>query len=119
MARDPADVLKPVDAITAARIVTGYELAAGLALLAFAVLIPILAALWWGRPGTFAEFTSVIFLGIYMFAVISTFAIVVLWGLGRLDITESFMKWLGVATIGEVAGLLAYVLKQIFATCSP
>jgi hypothetical protein len=104
----------PLNLIKASRVVTGYELGAGLGLLAFAVAIPIAAILWWGRPGTFAEFTSIIFLGTYMFAVIATFAIIILWGLGRLDIPESFMKWLGGATIGEVVGLVVFVIKQIY-----
>jgi hypothetical protein len=103
-----------LEVIKASRIVTGYELGAGLGLLAFAVLVPSLALLLWGRAETFAQFVSMIFLWIYMFAVIATFAIVILWGLGRLDIPDSFMKWLGGATIGEIAGLLAFVVKQIF-----
>ena len=115
MAKEGGEEPPLLNVIKAVRVVTGYELGAGLGLLGCALLIPILAALWWGRPSTFAEFTSVIFLGIYMFAVVATFAIIVLWGLGRLDIPESFMKWLGVATIGEVAGLLIYVVRQIFA----
>jgi hypothetical protein len=112
--KEPNDKLPALNVVRSARIVSGYELGAGLGLLAFAVAIPIAAILWWGRPSTFAEFTSLIFLGIYMFVVIATFAIIILWGLGRLDIPESFMKWLGGATIGEVAGLLLFVVKQIY-----
>lgn len=108
------DRLQPRKVVKASRVVTGYELGAGLGLLGFAILIPVLTFFWWGRPATFPEFASMIFLGIYMFAVIATFAIIILWGLGRLDIPDSFMKWLGMATIGEIVGLVGYVLKQIF-----
>jgi hypothetical protein len=101
-----------IDVIKAARVVTGYELGAGLGLLTVAVAIPVCTVLWWGRPGTFTEFVSIIVLAIYMFTVIATFAIILLWGLGRLDLPHSFMKWLGGATVGEVVGLLFYVLKQ-------
>ena len=106
--------LPPRDVFKASRIVTGIELKTGIGLLVFAAVVPIATSLWWGRPATFAEFTSLIFLGIYMFAVIATFAIIILWGLGRLDLPDKFMAWLGVATIGEIAGLLAYVVRQIF-----
>ena len=112
--REQGDKVQPRTVIKASRVITGYELGAGLGLLGFAVLIPILAFLWWGRPATFPEFASMIFLGIYMFAVIATFAIIILWGLGRLDIPDSFMKWLGMATIGEIAGLVGVVVKEIF-----
>lgn len=114
--KEQSEERSPLAVIKASRVVTGYELGAGLGLLVLAILIPVLALGWWGRPATFAEFTSMIFLGIYMFAVIATFAIIILWGLGRLDIPDSFMKWLGGATIGEIVGLLAYVLKQIFSS---
>jgi hypothetical protein len=100
--------------IKAARVVTGVELAAGIALLAFSTIVPTAAVLWWGRPATFAEFTSMIFLWIYMFAVIATFAIIILWGLGRLDIPDKFMTWLGGATVGEIVGLLAFAGQWIF-----
>lgn len=106
------DTPPEIEVIKAARVVTGYELGAGLGLLAVAVAIPVSTVLWWGRPGTFAEFISIVVLAIYMFTVIATFAVIVLWGLGRLDLPHSFMKWLGGATVGEVVGLLVYVLKQ-------
>lgn len=103
------------EVITADRVITGYELGAALGLLAVAVLIPSLAMIWRGRASTFAEFTSMILLWIYMFAVIATFSIIILWGFGRLVLPEKFMNWLGAATIGEIAGILLFVIKQIFA----
>ncbi len=101
----------PDEIIKRARDVTGYELGAGLGLLAVAVLIPTFGMIWWGRPTGFPEFTSMILLWIYMFAVIATFSIVILWGLGRLELPAKFMNWLGGATIGEVAGLVIIVVE--------
>ncbi len=101
--------------IKSARVVTGIETKLALGLIVFAAVIPILAVAWWGRPGTLADFLTLLFVGVYMFAVITTFAIILLWGLGRLDLPEKFMHWLGAATIGEVAGLLMFVVKKVFA----
>jgi hypothetical protein len=109
-----SDKLEPVNVVRAAGIVTKMELGAGLGLLLFAAAVPIATMLWWGRPTAFPEFTTMIFLGIYMYTVITTFAIIFLWGLGRLVIPDQFMRWLGVATIGEVAGLLGFGLQWVF-----
>ena len=102
------------DVFKASRIVTGIELKTGIGLLVFAAVVPIAACAWWGRPATFAEFTSLIFLGIYMFASIATFAIIILWGLGRLDLPDKFMHWLGGVTLGEISVLVTYIVHQIF-----
>jgi hypothetical protein len=107
------DKLEPGNVIRAAGIVTKMELGAGLGLLLFAATVPIATMLWWGRPAAFAEFTTMIFLGIYMYTVITTFAIIFLWGLGRLVIPDQFMRWLGAATIGEIAGLLGFGLQWV------
>ena len=102
------------EVVKSARVVTGIELTTGLALLFFAAAVPVATALWWGRPTTFQELASLIFLGTFMFCVIATFAVIILWGLGRLDLPSKFVGWLGGATIGEVAGLVAFVLHWIF-----
>jgi hypothetical protein len=104
----------PDETVTASRVVAGYEIGAGLGLLAVAVLVPTVAMVWRGKPAEFREFTSMILLWIYMFAVIATFSIIILWGLGRLILPEKFMNWLGGATIGEIAGMVLFVVKQIF-----
>lgn len=109
----PTETVRPLTAIRAAGEVTPTEIRVGLALLAFAAIIPIGTMAWWGRPAVFAEFTVMIMLGIYIFAVIATFAIIFLWGLGRLVIPDSFMRWLGIATVGEIAGLLAFGLQYV------
>ena len=103
--KDADEIIKRV------RVVSPYELGAGLGLLAVAVLVPTLGMIWWGKPTGFPEFTSMILLWIYMFAVIATFSIVILWGLGRLELPAKFMNWLGGATIGEIAGLVVMVVR--------
>ena len=101
--------------IKSGRVVTGIETKLALGLIVFAATVPIVTIAWWGRPVTLTDFLTLIFVGIYMFAVITTFAIILLVGLGRLDLPEKFMYWLGVATIGEDAGLLMFVIKKVFA----
>lgn len=110
----PSETVQPLVAIRAAGEVTRLEIRVGLGLLAFAAILPIGTMAWWGRPALFAEFTVMIILGIYIFAVIATFAIIFLWGLGRLVIPDSFMRWLGIATVGEIAGLLTFGLQYVF-----
>jgi hypothetical protein len=100
--------------INAARVVTGAETGLALGLVVFGAIIPVLMVLWWGRPEKFAEFVTLVFIGMYVFAVITTFAIILLWGLGRLDLPSKFMHWLGAATIGEIAGMLFYVVQRLF-----
>lgn len=97
----------------ASRLVTGFEIKTGIGLLIFSAVIPIVTVWWWGRPASFGEFITLIFVGIYMFAVLATFAIIVLWGLGRLDLPGKFVWWLGGATIGEVAVFVTYLLQYI------
>ena len=101
------------DLFKASRVVTGIELKVAIGLLIFSAVVPIATILWWGRPATFAEFVSVVFLGLFMFAVLTTFAIIVLWGLGRLDLPGKFVGWLGVVTVGEIVGLLLFMLDRV------
>lgn len=105
---------QPEEVFHASRVVTGPELGIGIGLLVFAAIFPSAVILWWGRPGALSDFVTLVILWIYMFAVISTFAIILLWGLGRLDLPAGFMKWLGGATVGEIAGLLLFALKHVF-----
>jgi hypothetical protein len=53
-------------------------------------------------------------LRLFGFSVVATFALIVFWGMGYLHYPESFLKWLGVATIGEVATVLGLVVKYLF-----
>ena len=97
------------------RKVSGIELSAGLGLLVFGV-VP-LGVIWSflrGRTFQLPEFIALTLLGSYVFAVIETFAIIVLWGLGRLVLPKAFVHWLGGATVGEIAVLLSIVVKRLF-----
>ena len=106
------ETLSPKQLIKAARVVSGIDWTA-VGLLIFAAIIPILTCLWWGKPSSLPELVTLVLLGLFAFAVISTFAIIVLWGIGRLELPDRFMAWLGGATVGEIAGLLAAIVHWI------
>jgi len=55
-----------------------------------------------------------IMLALFAFSVVATFAIIVGYGLGYLKYPEWFLKWLGLATIGEITTFLGYILKFLF-----
>jgi len=43
-----------------------------------------------------------------------TYPIIVFYGLGCLRYPDSFLHWLGAATVGQTAGLLAVVIRSLF-----
>jgi hypothetical protein len=86
---------------------------AAVGLLVFAVLCPVAAVAWWGKPNSFSELVTEMIVGVYVFAVIATFSIILLRGLNRLDLPDKFMYWLGGATIGEVVGLLYLLVGKL------
>lgn len=55
-------------------------------------------------------------LGTYLLLILSTLSIIFLQGFHykNFDIDDKFLQWLGGATIGEVAGLLALVYGALF-----
>ncbi len=53
-------------------------------------------------------------LWVFGFSVAATYAIIVLRGLRFLDYPDSFLHWLGGATVGQTAGLLALVVRDLF-----
>jgi len=108
------ETLTPRRIIKSVREVSALYDWTAIGLLIFAAVIPIAVAMWWGRPATIADLATIIMLGLFIFAVISTFAIIVLWGLGRLSLTDKFMTWLGGATVGEIAGLVAFIIHFLF-----
>ncbi|MFZ0814762.1 MAG: hypothetical protein WAM78_04545 [Candidatus Sulfotelmatobacter sp.] len=55
-----------------------------------------------------------IMLGLFAFSVVATFGIIFLYGSGYLKYPEWFLKWLGAATIGEIATFLGYIIKYLF-----
>jgi len=99
--------------IKGAREVSGIVDWSAIGLLIFAAVIPTALAIWWGKPSSLPELVTLVLLGLYVFAVISTFAIIMLWGLRRLDLPDRFMSWLGGATVGEIVGLLAFIVRWV------
>jgi hypothetical protein len=108
------ETLIPKKVFKGSRIVSGVMDGTAIGMLIFAAILPIVIILWWGKPILLRDLVTLVFLGLYVFAVISTFAIIVLWGLQRLDLPNKFMMWLGGATVGEIAGLLAFGYKELF-----
>jgi hypothetical protein len=106
-------VSKPL--IQSAREIPGENWTA-IGLLIFAAIVPVALTVWWAHrsPMELTDLITLIFMDLYIFAVISTFAIIVLWGLGRLTLPGKFMSWLGAATVGEIVGLLTYVVHFVF-----
>ncbi len=111
------DKVEPIEFIEQTRVVTGAELLVGLGLVIFG-LLPFLGIWIVVQKLTFQleSFIALALLGTYIFAVIETFAIIILWGLGRLYLPPKFVPWLGATTIGEVAVLLTIVVKKLFLT---
>jgi hypothetical protein len=107
------DEIEPIEFVEQARVVTGPELLVGLGLVIFGFL-PLLAIWIVVQKLTFQleNFIALALVGTYIFAVIETFAIIILWGLGRLYLPPKFVPWLGGVTIGEIAVLLTIVVKK-------
>jgi hypothetical protein len=61
-------------------------------------------------------FVVLVLTDLFVFATICTFAIILLWGIGTLHLDTAFVKWLGAATIGEIAGMVAIAIKWLFQT---
>jgi hypothetical protein len=51
---------------------------------------------------------------LFVMATICTFSIIILWGMKKLDLDANFVKWLGAATVGEVAGMVTIAFKWLF-----
>ena len=58
--------------------------------------------------------TTKFMLGLFAFSVVATFGIIVFVGIGYLRYPDWFLKWLGAATIGEIATFLGFILKYLF-----
>jgi hypothetical protein len=118
-ARLPPDVEAPAEPIKNATV--RGERAGALALLAFGA-VPIVIGwimLWISPEITLERFIAFSVIGIFAFAVIETFSVILLWGLGRLELPASFVNWLGAATIGEVAGMLYIIIRAVFGAKAP
>ncbi len=106
---------KPYEAIRRAENVSGWEIAGAIALLLFGV-VPLVVGWLFLRQGTIElqTYMAVTLLGIYAFAVIVTFATILLWGFRRLELPDKFVSWLGAATVGEVAGMVLFIVRKVF-----
>lgn len=101
--------------ITEAKDVSNWEIAGAVILLLFGTVPLIVGWLFLRqRPFDLQDYMAVTLLGIYAFAVIVTFAIILLWGFKRLELEAKFVNWLGAATVGEVAGMLLFIVKKVF-----
>ncbi|MFL6310536.1 MAG: hypothetical protein ACJ71W_00390 [Terriglobales bacterium] len=108
--------VQPINVVKAARVVTGAEIWVALILVLIGV-IPLFLLIWFLHnmtPFKADEFIVSTLTGTFIFAVFETFAIILLWGLGRLELPEKFVHWLGAATIGEIATLLTIIVKHVF-----
>jgi hypothetical protein len=108
--------LQPINAVQASRVVSGAEVWVALILVLIGV-IPLFFLIWSLHnvtPFRADEFIILTLTGTFIFALFETFAIILLWGLGRLELPEKFVHWLGAATVGEIATFLTIVVKHVF-----
>ncbi|MGB8886382.1 MAG: hypothetical protein WCC87_06630 [Candidatus Korobacteraceae bacterium] len=110
---DYKDILEPIPVISREREIKGVELWVALGLLTFGI-VPFIFIVWYlstRGPVAIKDFMALFVLGLYGTAVIETMGIIILRGMGRLDLSENFTKWLGAATVGEIIGLITLILK--------
>ena len=109
-----SDTPPVIGAVTEAREVTPFD-KCGIALVAFG-MSPLVVGwiLLFRREFEMGEFIAINILGLFSLTVIETFSIILLWGLGRLELPQKIVHWLGMATVGEVAGMLLIIIKYVF-----
>ena len=59
-------------------------------------------------------FIAVAITDLFIMATMCTFALIIGYGTGQFHLTETFMKWLGAATVGEIVSMLTIVLNSYF-----
>ena len=96
-----------------ARVESPVQLSIALLLLVIGI-VPLFSIMWYFRALQLNDFVALVLLGTFVFAVVETFAIIILWGMKRLDLPPTFAHWLGAATVGEIATLLTIVVKKLF-----
>ena len=86
-----------------------------LAILSFG-LLPFVAgySFLWRRTFNLQEVEAITLFATFWFAVIETFAIIVLSGMRKLYYEQGFLKWMAGITVGELAGLVYYIVKSTF-----
>lgn len=118
MPRKPGQTEKPpiLNAVQDARPMTGSEHLATLALLAFGTL-PFLVAwtyIYAHKEMALDQLITLNVLAAFFFTVIETFSLILLRGFSRITVPDKFMHWLGGATVGQVGGMLVWIIKKVF-----
>jgi hypothetical protein len=90
-----------------------------LAIVLIGVVLLILAAngfifMWTNRINDPKDFIAITLTSLFVLVTTSTMAIILLWGAKVLELDAGFMKWLGGATVAEVAGILTIIVNYYF-----
>jgi len=59
-------------------------------------------------------FVVIVMTDLFVMATMCTFSIIILWGMKKLELDANFVKWLGAATVGEIAGMVTIAFKWLF-----
>ena len=113
--RNEPEILSLGKPIIDGKKVTWLELGAawGLIYVAFLPLMAIIVYVFCHPMDNDRRFVFIL-LGVYIFSVMATFAIILLRGLRRLDLPNAFLLWMGGATIGQLGLLLIPIIKFMF-----
>jgi len=60
------------------------------------------------------DFIAITLTSLFVLTTTSTLAIIILWGASLLKLDLGFVKWLGGATVAEVAGILTIIINYYF-----
>ncbi len=60
------------------------------------------------------EFTGLAMIGLFIFVTMATIGLIVLGSKGELQIDSTFLKYMAGATVAEVAGMCAIIIKAYF-----
>ena len=60
------------------------------------------------------DFIAITLTSLFVLTTTSTLAIIILWGASLLKLDLGFVKWLGGATVAEVAGILSIIINYYF-----
>ncbi len=115
MGPSSSEILPLIQPIKKAKEVSNIELGGALVLLVFGMVPMVMGWVFLrGHSPDLRDWIATEIVGVFVFAVIETFAIILLWGFKRLDFSEGFARWLGGATVGEVITVAAWIVEQIF-----
>ena len=60
------------------------------------------------------ELMAPVVLILFAGTVVATYVIIFLWGFRKIELPNSFVHRLGAATVGQTAGMLTVILKDLF-----